>query len=124
LHWLKEALTIPPTGEGRCAYMYLRRDAKRFERRFKEKLGKYFHLMETEESIISGLFGSSKISKENFERLGDVISIARGASKLIFTYDIRERHEPPFVRFGSHGGLTLNEMIVPLISFPLGAIVK
>ncbi|MGQ9514848.1 MAG: alkaline phosphatase family protein [Thermoproteota archaeon] len=121
--WLKESLAIPPTGEGRCAYMYLRRDAKEFERKFKEKLGKHFHLVKTDESVKSGLFGRSEMSRTNFERLGDFISLARGSSKLIFTYDARERHEPPFVRYGSHGGLTLNEMIVPLISSPLSSLV-
>jgi hypothetical protein len=120
----KESLAIPPTGEGRCAYMHLRRDAKRFNRNFEEKLGKHFCLLETGKLALSGLFGKPAVPREYMDRLGDFISIARGASKLVFTYDVRERHEPPFVRYGSHGGLTINEMVVPLITSPLRALVR
>jgi len=124
IQWLRESLLMPPTGEGRCAYMYLRRDIRNFERQFRERLGRYFSIMETRESISKGLYGKCELPREYLERLGDVVAIAKGTSKLLFTYNIRERSEPPFVRYGSHGGLTLDEMLVPFISAPLNSLIE
>jgi len=122
IQWLKDSLLMPPTGEGRCAYMYLRRDARNFRGVFKKKLGRHFALMGTEESIAKGLYGKGELPRDYVDRLGDAVAIAKGASKLIFTYNIRERPETPFVRYGSHGGLTLDEMLVPFVSAPLKSV--
>jgi hypothetical protein len=119
IQWLRESLIMPPTGEGRCAYMYLRRDVRNFKRAFRGKLGRHFALLETRESVSKGLYGKSELPREYLDRLGDVVALAKGASKLLFTYNMRERSEPPFVRYGSHGGLTLDEMLVPFVSAPL-----
>jgi len=124
IQWLRESLLMPPTGEGRCAYMYLRRDVRNFEGRFKKRLGRHFTLMETKESISKGLYGRGEMPREFLDRLGDAVALAKGASKLLFAYNIRERSEPPFVRYGSHGGLTLDEMLVPFISAPLNSLLR
>jgi hypothetical protein len=123
IRWLRDSLLMPPTGEGRCAYMYLKRDARGFERKFKGALGKHFCLKSTRESISQGLYGRTELLREYEDRLGDFVAIARGASKLIFNYNLRERTEPPFVRYGGHGGLTLDEMLVPFVSAPLRSLV-
>jgi len=123
IQWLRDSLLMPPTGEGRCAYMYLRRDVRNFEGMFKKNLGRHFTLMGTKESISKGLYGKGELPREYLDRLGDVVAIAKGASKLLFTYNVRERPEPPFVRYGSHGGLTLDEMLVPFVSAPLRSLI-
>lgn len=67
--------------------------------------------------------GKASCQGSTLDRLGDVVAIAKGASKLLFTYNVRERPEPPFVRYGSHGGLTLDEMLVPFVSAPLRSLI-
>jgi len=123
IQWLRDSLIMPPTGEGRCAYMYLRRGVRNFEGMFRKRLGRHFALMGTEESISKGLYGRGVLQRDYVDRLGDFVAIAKGASKLIFTYNIRERSETPFVRYGSHGGLTLDEMLVPFVSAPLKSLI-
>lgn len=123
IQWLRDSLLMPPTGEGRCAYMYLRRDVRNFKGMFRKKLGRHFTLLGTKESISKGLYGKVELPRDFEDRLGDVVVIAKGASKLLFTYNIRERSDTPFVRYGSHGGLTLDEMLVPFVSAPLRALI-
>jgi len=123
IQWLRDSLLMPPTGEGRCAYMYLRRDVRNFRGMFKRRLGRHFALMETRESVSKGLYGKDELPRDYLDRLGDVVAIAKGTSKLLFNYNIRERPEPPFVRYGSHGGLTLDEMLVPFVSAPLRSLI-
>lgn len=121
--WIKESLVMPPTGESRCAYMYLKRGARGFEQRFRKKLGRHFCLLESSKAISMGLFGG-RLPKGYIDRVGDFISVARGAAKLVFTYNLLERSEPPFVRYGSHGGLTLNEMLVPFVNARLDRLTR
>lgn len=123
-NWIKESLVIPPTGEGRCAYMYIRRDVQGFCQKFRKIFSKHFHLLDSSDAISMGLFGGRSLSRSYFDRVGDYISIAKGAAKLTFTYNLIERSEPPFVRYGSHGGLTLHEMLVPFVNARLDKLSK
>jgi hypothetical protein len=124
LRWIKESLVMPPTGEGRCAYMYLRRGVRDFEQKFRKRLGKHFHLLDSSEAISMGLFGGRRLPRDYIGRIGDYIAVAKGAAKLVFAYNLIERSEPPFVRYGSHGGLTLHEMLVPFLNARLDKLLK
>jgi len=59
----------------------------------------------------AGLFGPprGRTHPETLERLGDLIAIPRGRQALYWPYD-------PFELKGRHGGLSDEEMLVPLIA--------
>nr|AIU93923.1 hypothetical protein LRS1606.489 [Rhodococcus sp. NS1] len=62
------------------------------------------------DAIDRGLFGAH-VSATAAERIGDVLVIANGATTLM-----RTKHEPNHFPFpGHHGGLTDDELYVPLV---------
>ncbi|MBP8590943.1 alkaline phosphatase family protein [Candidatus Shapirobacteria bacterium] len=58
-----------------------------------------------------GLFGPGKASKRFQQRAGDILILPRG--KAIFWLEKQRRKKPP--KLGHHGGLSPEEMLIPLI---------
>lgn len=107
--WLSKNLIMPPTGEFRASYLYLKHGCKEecleeLSKRFSNR----FIILKREEAIKLNLFGDRKMKPKNKERLGDVILISKGKNYLFYPYskfDLKARH----------GGLNKNEMLVPLL---------
>jgi hypothetical protein len=105
---LLDSLHLIPTGEGRLPYLYLRPGHS-------EALADYiqaqwpgqFLLFEPSALVERGLFGPGSPHPRLYERLGDVIAIPKGN-----TYWWWANKENKLV--GRHGGLTAEEMLVPL----------
>jgi len=106
-------LHILPTGESRLAYLYIRPGQT-------EAIKSYFELawpgeftfFDPTEAVYHGLFGPGAPHPHLADRLGDLIVAARGDSYLWWA-----NKENPLV--GRHGGLSAEEMIVPLLSVEL-----
>ena len=74
----------------------------------REIAGERFWVLSNEEAIAHGVYGDPATAHpESFDRLGDIVMLARGAASL---WDDRQKHP---LR-GMHGSLTRNEMLVPL----------
>jgi hypothetical protein len=108
---LLEHLLVPPTGEPRTPVLHVRsgHDAA-FRQMFVERYGEDFLLVPTETVEEHGLFGPIPLGAVMRARLGDYVAIARGAAAL--EYVPSGGQSPGFVGF--HGGLTGEEMRVPL----------
>lgn len=116
---LRDALFLPPMGESRVPFFHVRHGAyDRVWTYLHEHFGEHFVFLSRDEVIERGLLGpdGGKMHAEIPHRLGDIVGIAR--RDAFFTRD-PERLEK--VLRGQHGGLTAEEMMVPLLAVRLDA---
>ncbi|MFC1682271.1 alkaline phosphatase family protein, partial [Nanoarchaeota archaeon] len=118
---MKECLTLPLCGEGRVSYCYVHPEkAKQFENYVKKNLGKYCHLFKSQELIKKNYFGLKEPNPKLFDRIGDYILVFK--ENYIIEDKIKRDKKKKKPNIGHHGGVSRNEMIVPLILIdsPLG----
>ena len=112
---LAQTLAVPLCGEPRAAYCYVRGPRlAEFERRAGETLGAVARVMESASMIADGWFGLADPHPRLFGRVGDYTLVMRG------DYAIRDRiaGEKPLRQIGVHGGVSREEMDVPLVVVP------
>ena len=110
---LWRALALPPSGDSRAAYLHVRDGQADFVRTYlEERLAGQFTVLDSRKALEAGLFGRGKMAPETPSRIGDLIALARGEASLHWGY------KEPRLR-GRHGGLTPEEMLVPLIAVRL-----
>lgn len=110
---LIECLKTPPAGEPRALFCYVKSNKKKqFETFVRNKLSKYCTLNTAKELVKKGYFGTGKTHPKLLSRLGDYVLVMK--SNYIFKYF--ENREPHF-HIGNHGGISVEEMTVPLIMF-------
>lgn len=115
---LAKALALSPTGEvippwGSARDAYLRVQEDRLDDTLKylqQRLDGIAAVMTTEEGIDMGLFGINRPSRMFRRRIGDIMILPYGASTVWYRY---EKGDPLNVR-GHHGGLSRDEMTIPL----------
>jgi hypothetical protein len=107
---LARRLPIKPTGENRLVYFFVRPGQAGAVQEYLEKtfLGQ-FALLDPGYAIESGLFGPGKQHPRLSDRTGDLLAIPVGQGYLWWGDG-----ESPIV--GRHGGLTPEEMLVPLVA--------
>ena len=111
---LVEPLAQEPWGTGRTAMFQALEDrAAEFEARFRERLGKHFYLLTTEEVLGLDLLGPGPVSPATRRRIGSHMAISTGAPVIDYKYP--RTKEDGHKSVASHGGLTPDEMMVPLI---------
>lgn len=110
---LMNLLTIRPTGENRLTYFYPRsRKEDELIRRIEEVYPGEFNLVDSERFLNDGIFGTGAFHPDVRNRIGDLIAIAKGTA--FFWWNPR-----PDRLQSRHGGLSADEMIVPLIGLQL-----
>jgi hypothetical protein len=75
---------------------------------FEGQLAGRFVVLDSDAALEAGLLGKGKTAPETPSRIGDLIALARGEANLHWGY------KEPKLR-GRHGGLTPEEMLVPLL---------
>ncbi|MEK6761064.1 MAG: alkaline phosphatase family protein [Nanoarchaeota archaeon] len=109
---LRETLSISLCGEHRFAYCYVKPSKeKQFKNYVKTKLKYCCNLYKSEDLFKKGLFGSGKPHKEFLNRIGDYVIIMKE------DYGIYDQipNSKAYFNLGDHGGLSKEEMYVPLI---------
>lgn len=102
----------PVCGEARAPFFYVHPSRrKEFEQYVNKKLGKYGTLHSSRELAQRGYFGLNMAHPSFAERIGDYILLAKG--NYIFKEHLISK-EHPFIP-GHHGGLSKQEMTVPLV---------
>jgi hypothetical protein len=110
---LSHLLHILPTGEHRLMYLFIRPgQADDVRSYFDHTWPEQFVFLDPSEAVAKGLFGPGTPHPRLADRLGDLIVAARGDSYIWWA-----EKENPLV--GQHGGLSAEEMIVPLLSVVL-----
>ncbi|UCF61619.1 MAG: alkaline phosphatase family protein [Anaerolineaceae bacterium] len=111
---LMGSLHLLPTGENRLIYLYPRPGmVKKIIEYFKNAWPQSFNLIPSEKALKVGLFGPGPPAKETRDRLGDFIAVSQGDAYLWWAP--KENH-----LLGRHGGLSPQEMLVPLMAVRLG----
>ena len=110
---LLDALHLWPTGENRLAYLHVRPGQVKFVQEYVEKTWPgQISLISTEQALRSGLMGPGKPHPRLTDRLGDLIAFARGDAYWWWA-------DKENLLLGRHGGLSPQEMTVPLYALPL-----
>ena len=112
---LAPMLSRPLCGEPRVAYCYVREDRREdFVERAVEGLDGAASVIESASMIEEGWFGLGEPHPRLSERVGDYALVMRE------DYAIRDRiaDEKPFLHVGVHGGVSREEMLVPLVVVP------
>ncbi len=111
---LRDALILPPLGEARVPFFYARAGKARFVREYlTEQAGDRFTFYSRTDVLRMGLLGPEPYHAEILFRLGDWVAVARGKTCLAANENDARRLQ------GRHGGLSPEEMLVPLLAVRL-----
>jgi predicted AlkP superfamily pyrophosphatase or phosphodiesterase len=113
---LNSRLMLPPVGDGRATYLYSKPDQKSaLENAFRTNI-EGFKLLSSDELINNGAFGTPGNMEGLKEKVGDftALSTSQRIIEYPFYEDDRNREQ-----LGAHGGMTPEEMVVPLLSVKL-----
>jgi len=109
---LRETLTLPICGEARAAFCYVRPSkTAQFEQYIQREFDGICDLYRSEALIENGLFGLFDADPRLFDRIGDYAILMR-SNYVIRDFLLGEK-ETYYV--GYHGGLSAEEMFVPLV---------
>jgi hypothetical protein len=109
---LGELLRQPLSGEPRVAYCHTKPGCgQRFAERAREILGSRADVRMSAELIAEGWFGPGAVHPRLAERVGNVTLIMRGHHTIKDHVPGEKRH----LLIGNHGGLTEDEMLIPLV---------
>jgi predicted AlkP superfamily pyrophosphatase or phosphodiesterase len=110
---MSQMLETEPAGESRILYFRVKDgENKRFAELFRKRYGEYLFLFSFDEMVELELLGPDGISDVTKERLGDFLAVAKGACSIEFCAEGQERM---LLLESTHGGLTPDEMLVPVI---------
>jgi hypothetical protein len=113
---LSRHLLVPIVGESRAAFVYPRPGRAGAVRDYLEReFPGWFVVLDSVEALEAGLMGRP-IADETYARAGELLVLPRGNHAL-------QRAPLQVTLLGRHGGLTLDEMLVPLIGVRLEAVV-
>ncbi|MBN2390466.1 MAG: alkaline phosphatase family protein [Anaerolineae bacterium] len=115
---LLDALFVPPLGESRVPFFYIRDGHYETVRQYlDEHFTGQFVFLSQDEVIRSGLIGPGVPCAEARHRLGDIVGIAFGHAHFARAAEVLKKKS----MLGRHGGLMPQEMLVPLLAVRLDA---
>lgn len=107
---LLRRLHLLPTGEQRLAYLFIRPGQTEAVRETIERTWpNQFALLDPRHAQAAGLFGPGNPHPTLFDRVGDLIAVAKGSA--YWWWGSKENR-----LYGRHGGLSADEMLIPLIA--------
>lgn len=110
---LREALLFPPVGDPRAAYFFLKRGKEGLvEKFFAEFFPEDFLILPVEEGLRRHLWGLEEVRPEVRALMGDLVAISKRRKFVLWPTE-------EFKLRGLHGGLTPDELYVPLIVRPV-----
>jgi predicted AlkP superfamily pyrophosphatase or phosphodiesterase len=112
---LRQHLMVPIMGESRAAFIYPRPGRLATVRDHLEaSYPNWFVILDSVKALEAGLMGKP-ISDETYARAGELLVLPRGDRAL-------QQTPPPVSLVGRHGGLSQEEMLVPLLGTRLEAL--
>jgi len=110
---LAETLSMPLSGEPRIVYCYVKlQKVEQFKKYIKTKLAKACSLCKSTDLIRKNYFGLFQSNKKLKDRVGDYTLIMKDNYIM---KDFVPGEEDRTIKIGNHGGVSREEMIVPLI---------
>jgi hypothetical protein len=112
-------LMMPPVGDGRAAFLYTKSNQKNTLKSAFEQNITGFKLFPSDELISKGAFGTPTDMEGLKEKVGDFTALSISQSLIAYPFFEDDRfHE----QLGAHGGMTMEEMIVPFLSVKLASL--
>lgn len=109
---LQGMLAMPLSGERRMAYCYVKPNRKdEFTSFINDNFSGQIDLLESQQMLAENYFGLGEPHLLLHKRIGDFILSMKGNGTIMDTLPQEKR----FYHIGTHGGLTEQEMMVPLI---------
>lgn len=113
---IMECLVIPPFVESRAAACFVKNDRRTdFERAFHNHLGNDFILLSKNDILTKGILGEGRTHPKITDFIGDYM-ICAIADKNVKYLTLNAKPKPAHA--ADHGGLTEEEMTIPLIIIP------
>ena len=113
---VRDRLIIPPVGDSRAMFLFPKNYEDERLREAFEKNIEGFRLVSSKELIKKGAFGPTENQSKLEEKVGSMIALGTGDRAILYPYSEKDREKS---KRGSHGGMSVNEMIVPLLSLNL-----
>jgi hypothetical protein len=109
-------LLVPPVGDSRAAFLFAKQGETENLKGALERSLEGFKLIESGRLIESGAFGRTADATSLQSLVGDFAALSKGPTALAYPYyeDDRNREQR-----GGHGGMTAEEVVVPLLSMRL-----
>ena len=102
---------ILPTGSARDVFLHIKPDKLlETQKLLVKKIGSKAKIVEIKQAINDGLFGRGKVGKQFLDRAGNLLILPYGNETVWFEHFKDIYYNP----IGQHGGLSPEEMIVPL----------
>ncbi len=106
-------LMLPPLGDARASFLFSNPgQSDAVAAAFRENVGG-FKLFPSEQLIEAGSFGKPANSDALRQNVGDFTALGNAKTSLQYPFYEDDR---AFEHLGSHGGMTVEEMVVPLLS--------
>jgi hypothetical protein len=110
-------LQLPPVGDARATFLFSKHGrSQELSDAFVENIDG-FKLLPSKKLIDNGAFGQTKNSASLEETIGDFVALSNSRNALQYPFFEEDRTRE---QLGSHGGMTAEELIVPLLSVRLG----
>lgn len=107
---LMDLFRVPPSGEGRATQLFIKPGEVARARDILDQTGVMLS-MSTQEFLDSRLLGNPPLRPDIIDRLGDLVAFPHGSRRTLYPYEPR----PHTAMVGRHGGLSPQEMVVPLL---------
>ncbi len=108
-----ECLSVPPTGSPRDLFLHVRAGrAEELKEYVRRNFTEQAMLLDCLEALNMGLLGVGKPRRATYDRIGEMLLLPRGNRMFVYPYT---KDEMDFKVKGFHGGLTEEEMLVPLL---------
>ena len=113
---LANSLQLPPVGDSRTAFLFSRQGVRENLKNACERNLNGFKIVASNDLIDRGAFGRTADPTSLQSAVGDFTALSKGPNALSYPYyeDDRNREQ-----LGGHGGMTAEEIIVPLLSLRL-----
>ncbi len=113
---LLDYMNMPPWGSPRSGFVSIIPGMEEaFEKELEKKFKDRYLLLNSELAIKDGLFGSAKIPDRLRYRFGTHVLLPKENNYITYKYPYEKDREREV--FGSHGGLSKEEIEIPLIKF-------
>ena len=113
---LLNLLFAPPAGLDRATLLYVRPGHEAEARAYAEHhLGECARILSAEESVEMGLYGPGPLPPRTVQRIGQLLILPVENWLFKYQYPRVERKEHGRI-IGKHGGLSVQEMLVPLLA--------
>jgi hypothetical protein len=113
---ITENLMIPPVGDSRATFLFAKPEhSDKLSGAFRKSI-EGFQLFPSKELIEKSAFGQTADSRSLEEVVGDLTALSASQNALQYPFFNEDRTR---MQLGSHGGMTAEEIIVPLLSAKL-----